>query len=118
MIVKAFLLVSVLSLSACSAFSRAEPVVQAPPEPEVVVRTVEVKRPAPIVPRTDVLVTRDVQWVVLSKETASQRLEDGKSYFALDAQNYQNLSQNIASTRTVIQQKDAVIRTYERYFER
>lgn len=102
-------------LPSCSLLGKEEE--QPPVEREVVVRTVEVKRQAPIIPPTDVFVAKDVQWVVFSKENAEERLEDGKAYFALDAANYQSLSENISSARVIIQQKQSVINSYERYFE-
>lgn len=81
------------------------------------IKTVQISRPAPIVPKSDVLILKDVKWIVVSKETASEKLKDGLAYFALDAEQYENLSVNNSMIRVVIQQKDAVIRSYESYFK-
>lgn len=104
----------VISISACS---KKPDVVEKPVE-TVVVREVAVKRQAPIIPRTDTLKMRDVKWVVISKDTASEKLEDGKAYFALDALGYENVSKNMNDVRTIIQQKDSVIKTYRDYLNK
>ncbi len=81
------------------------------------VRTIEVAKPAPIVPKSDVLILKDVVWVVVDKTTADSKLKDGTAYFALDAEQYGNLAGNLSLLRVIVQQKDAIIRTYESYFE-
>lgn len=104
----------VASLASCSK----KPEVVEKPVETVVTRVVEVKRQPPIVPKTDILKLRDVNWVVVSKETADEKLEDGKAYFALDAEGYSNMSKNLNDVRVVIQQKDAVINTYKEYLSK
>lgn len=103
----------VVSLGACS--NKPEPYVE--PVKQVVVKEVEVKRPAPIVPKSDNLSLRPLDWKVINKDNASEKLEDGKVYFALDAKGYENLSLNNNDVRTVIQQKNATIKAYENYFK-
>ena len=104
------------SLSACSGISSSKTsTITSKPVETVVVKEVEVKRQPPIVPQTDTLKLRDVKWTVVSKQTAEQKLEDGKAYFALDSEGYENVSKNMSDARMVIQQKNAVIQTYRDY---
>lgn len=103
----------VASLGACS--KKPEPYVE--PVKQVVVKEVEVKRPAPIVPKSDKLRLRPLEWKVINKNNASEKLEEGKAYFALDAKGYENLSLNNNDVRIVIQQKNATIKAYENHFK-
>lgn len=105
--------VFVVSLGACS--NKPDPQVE--PVEQIVVKEVEVKRPAPIVPKSDTLRLRPLEWKVINKNNATEKLEEGKAYFALDANGYENLSRNNNDVRTVIQQKNATIKAYENYFK-
>lgn len=98
-------------ISSCGAKNEVEDV------KPVEVRTIEVAKPTPIVPKSDVLILKDVVWVVVDKKTADVKLKDGTAYFALDAEQYGNLAGNLSLLRVIVQQKDAIIRTYESYFE-
>ena len=104
----------VLSMSACS---KNTDIIEKPVE-TVVVKEVEVKRQPPIIPRTDTLKMRDINWIVISKDNAHNKLKDGEAYFALDVEGYENISKNMNDVRTIIQQKDSVIKTYKDYFNK
>ena len=102
---------SLLILSACST-QKVEPVTT------VEVRTVEVKRPAPIVPAPDQLKLRDVSWIVVTADNIDNVLAktDDKVLFALTDQGYENLALNMSDIRASIEQHKRIIAIYKSQF--
>lgn len=110
---KYILLMTFIFLAACS---RPEVEYVAPVE----VKTVEVQKPAPVVPSVDPLRLKDVQWIVITPENAEEqfsKIKNGEAvFFALTAKGYENLSLNISDIRAMIEQQQRVIAIYQRQF--
>lgn len=108
--------ISILFLSACSNTPL--------PTTTLEVNTVEVQRPAPIVPRADILNLREINWVVLTADNIDeefQRLSNsGREavFFALTADGYENLALNLNDINTLVRQQNTIIGVYERSYER
>lgn len=82
----------------------------------VEVRTVQVPRPAPIVPEIDQLRLRDVNWVIITPENAETTLASLSGdavLFAITADGYEDLALNLSDVRAMIQQQQRVIAIYE-----
>lgn len=116
-------LVAALALSfLCSCTSSRQAITQLPtPEPvdRVVVKTVETKRPAPIVPAVDPLKMRTVTWSVVTPDNIDAKfaaLNGDKVLFALTADGYQNMALNLADVRASIQQYNQIIETYKKSY--
>lgn len=111
-VVSLLLLTSVVS--ACSVFKSPTPI-------DIV--TVEAPRPELVVPDTDNLKTRNVEWVVITPDNVEQVFKDleerGMSIvlFAITDEGYENLSLNFADTLKLIQQQKSIIAAYQRYYE-
>jgi hypothetical protein len=89
------------------------------PVTRVDVRTVDVNRPTPIVPRVDQLRLREVNWVVITPENFEERMRQisgHKVLFAITSDGYQNLSLNLSDVRALIEQQRRIIAIYERQF--
>jgi hypothetical protein len=113
--VKAIGFIMSLSLiSACSSHPPVEPVTS------VEVRTVEIPRPAPIVPDVDRLDLRRVEWVIVTPENVDQKFaEIEKSemvFFALTREGYENLALNLSDIRSNIEQHQRIIAIYRQQF--
>lgn len=104
---------SLLLLSACST-PKVEPVTS------VEVKTIEIPRPAPIVPSVDQLDLRPVQWVIITPENADQKFKEIKNgeyvFFALTREGYENLALNISDIRANIEQHKKIIAIYKQQF--
>lgn len=111
---KYVLLASVVFLSACG--SKEEIAV----EPIVEVRTIEVQRPAPIVPSVDQLTLRPIDWIIITPENAEEKfaqITNGELVlFAVTSQGYENMSLNLSDIRSMIQQQQRIISIYENQF--
>lgn len=107
-------IMSLSLLSACSSQPPVEPVTS------VEVRTVEVPRPAPIVPDVDQLDLRQVQWVIITPENIDQKfaeIKDGELvFFALTREGYENLALNLSDIRSNIEQYQRIIAIYRQQF--
>lgn len=83
----------------------------------VVVKYVEVPRPAPIVPPVDQLDLRNVEWDIITPENVDAKFAEIKSgqavFFALTADGYKALAMNISDIRANIEQHKKVIAVYE-----
>ena len=108
-------------ISACA--TTKAPVTQLPPvEPveRVVVKSVPVKTPKPIVPAVDPLTMRPINWVVLTPENVDEQFAKIKSgeavLFAVTAQGYENMSLNLSDIRATIAQQQQIIAVYEKAF--
>ena len=103
-----------LLISACSS-KEIEPV-------EIVeVRTIEISRPAPVVPEIDQLKLRPVQWIIITPENAEQKLNEIKNgeavLFALTTDDYENISLNLSDVRAAMDQQKKIIAVYKSQFK-
>jgi len=107
-------LISAFLLSACATSPALDPVTT------VEVRTIEISRPAPIVPNVDQLDLRPVQWIVITPENVDEKftqIRDGEMvFFALTREGYENLALNMSDIRTNIEQYQRIIAVYKRQF--
>jgi hypothetical protein len=101
-------------LSACSSTPPVEPVTS------VEVRTIEVPRPAPIVPSVDQLDLRTIQWVIITPENIDEKFASIKEgelvFFALTREGYENLALNLSDIRANIEQYKRVVAIYQQQF--
>lgn len=107
-------IISLSLLSACSSQPPVEPVTS------VEVRTVEVPRPAPIVPNVDQLDLRQVEWVIITPENIDQKFTEIKEgelvFFALTREGYENLALNLSDIRSNIEQYQRIVAIYRQQF--
>lgn len=81
------------------------------------------ERPELILPEIDQFKSKDVKWVLVTKDNAEQILNDLESnnkpivLFSLDDDNYQNLTLNMADLMKLIQQQKAIIAAYKGYYK-
>lgn len=105
---------SLLLLSACSSVPKVDPVTP------IEVRTIEVPRPAPIVPAVDQLDLRSVEWVIITPDNIDEKfaeIKDGELVlFALTREGYENLSLNLSDIRSNIEQYKRIIAIYKKQF--
>jgi hypothetical protein len=108
------LLLVFLLVSACSSPAEIEEI------RTVEVRTIEVPRPAPIVPPVDQLRLRPVNWIIITPDNVEEsfgRIQSGELVlFALTADGYENISLNLSDVRSMIEQQQRVIAIYQRQF--
>lgn len=108
--IKYLLLSSGLFLVACGS----TPIEEVKP---VEVRTVEVPRPAPIVPSVDQLRLRPVNWIVITPnniEESFAKIQSGEVVlFAVTTQGYENIALNISDIRSLIEQQKKIIAIYQ-----
>lgn len=106
-----------LLLSACGR----TPEVTEVPVPIVEVRTVEIQRPAPIIPPVDQLNLRTISWVIITPDNIDEKFAQIQSgdivLFGLTADDYENLSLNISDLRALIEQQQSIIGVYQSQFE-
>lgn len=84
--------------------------------PKVEIRTVQVRPPAPIVPKVDQLNLRDVDFHVITIHNMEEKLAENPVYYGLNQEGYKALSLNTSDLLTNIQQQQIIIRTYERSY--
>lgn len=106
-----FALVAISMMAACGPKPEPKP---APIE----VRTIEVQRPAPIVPTPDRVSLKPVKWTVINEQNASERLKKTPVYFALDEAAYKALAYNMSELRGYTEQQAVVIKAYKDHFKR
>lgn len=105
-------LTSLFLLSACSS--------PAPVQP-VQVRTLEVPRPAPVVPSVDQLQLRDVKWAIITPENVDEvfaSMSGETVLFAVTADGYEALALNLSDVRAMIQQQQRIIAIYQSSYQR
>jgi len=107
-----FLLVIVMFLvGACSVPEHVE---QARP---IEVRTVQISKPAPIVPLVDQLRLKPVTWVVITPENVDAKFAEILSgelvLFALTSEGYEALALNLSDLQTLIRQQKEIIIVYK-----
>ena len=112
---KYVLLSSTIFLAACGSSSDIEPV------KPVEVRTLEVEKPAPVVPTVDQLRLRDVKWVIITPENIDEKFAEVKSgevvLFALTPDGYENIALNLSDIRAMIEQQKKIIAIYESQYK-
>lgn len=104
---------SLLLLNGCST-PKVEPVTS------VQVKTIEIPRPAPIVPSVDQLNLRDVKWVIITPDNIDEKFAEIKDgdlvLFALTKDGYENLSLNLSDIRMNIEQYKRIVAIYKAQF--
>jgi len=104
----------VILLSSCSSLQQVLPV-------EVSTRPVE--KPELTLPRVDELRMREVNWIVINQDNVDQVFEDLKNknipvgVYALTGEQYENLGLNFSDIRALVQQQQAIIVAYEKYYK-
>lgn len=105
-----------LSLAGCGLFSLG-------PKPQPIeVSAKPVDKPKLTLPNADELNLRDVEWVVLTPENFEEKIaeagQNGRpiAFFALTDKGYENLGLNLSDLRAYIQQQQAIIAAYKRYY--
>ena len=89
---------------------------------EIFVSAEPIEKPKLILPKTDELDLRDVEWVILVKENWEEqwaKLEksgEALAFFATSDSGYENLGLNYSDLRAFIQQQDAIIAAYRSYY--
>lgn len=82
-----------------------------------------VDKPELVLPPSDALRMRDVEWVLITPENFEEKVaelsQNGRPvvFFALTDKGYENLSLNFSDIRSLIQQKNAIIAAYENYYK-
>lgn len=101
----------VLLLTACSSI----------PNP-IEVSTKPVDKPQLVLPPVDEVRMRPVDWVVINEENMEEKLAEltanGQplAMFVLTGEGYENLGLNFSDIRALVQQQQAIILAYERYY--
>lgn len=104
----------ILSLAACSGTSQPQ---------TLEISTKPVNKPQLNLPPVDELNLRPLEWVVINKDNLEQVIADfensGKPFaiYALTGDGYSNLGLNFSDIRAMIQQQQAIIVAYEKYYK-
>ncbi len=89
---------------------------------EIFVSAEPIEKPKLILPKTDELDLRDVEWVILVKDNWEEqwaKLEksgEALAFFATTDSGYESLGLNYSDLRAFIQQQDAIIAAYRSYY--
>ena len=79
----------------------------------VEIRTIEVSKPAPVVPAVDQLRLRPVDWIVLTPDNVDQKFNQIKTgelvLFAVTADGYENIALNLSDIRAMIEQQKKIV---------
>jgi hypothetical protein len=104
----------VLFLSACGSAQ----IEQVKP---VEVKTIEISRPAPIVPPVDQLSLRPVSWIIITPDNIEEqfaKIQKGELVlFAVTADGYQNIALNLSDIRALIEQQNRIIAVYKKQYK-
>tara|TARA_B110000305_G_C19144980_1_gene495342 strand:- start:239 stop:577 length:339 start_codon:yes stop_codon:yes gene_type:complete len=82
-----------------------------------------IDKPELVLPMAQELNLRDVDWVVVTADNVEQVLADIKKtgrpvvLFALTDKGYENISLNLSDLRSYIQQQQAIMAAYNRYYK-
>jgi len=104
----------VILLSSCSSLQQVIP---------VEVSTKPVEKPELTLPRVDELRMREVNWIVINKDNVEEIFADLKNknipvgVYALTGEQYENLGLNFSDIRALVQQQQAIIVAYEKYYK-
>jgi hypothetical protein len=111
---KYLVLSTAIFLVACSSPEKIEQV------RPIEVRTVEIQRPAPIVPSVDQLRLRNIEWIIVTPDNIEEsfaRIQSGELVlFALTVQGYENIALNLSDIRAMIAQQQRIIAIYQSQF--
>ncbi len=109
-----FLIIS-LSVSGCALLT---------PKPrELQISTTPVEKPKLELPKADQIRMRNIEWVVITKDNYKEVFETlsktGRpiAVFGLTDKGYADLGLNLSDIRAYIQQQQAIIAAYERYYK-
>jgi len=109
-----FLIIS-LSVSGCALLT---------PKPrEIQISTTPVEKPKLELPKADQIRMRNVEWVVITKDNYKEVFEtlskSGRpiAIFGLTDKGYADLGLNLSDIRAYVQQQQAIIAAYERYYK-
>lgn len=75
-----------------------------------------------VLPSADRIVTRQVEWIIITENNYKQVFERLKNenkdivLFGVTAEGYENLALNISDLRAHIEQKNAIILAYRKYY--
>lgn len=110
-------LMAIPLLSSCAIFDSIGP------EPIVKIVTKETLPPKPILPETDLVKMKNVEWVIITPENADEifsEMKPGESkvLFAITADGYEKVSLNLSDVRALIEQQQAIISTYENLWDK
>ena len=89
---------------------------------EIFVSAEPIEKPKLILPKSDELDLRDVEWVILVKENWEEqwaKLEqsgEALAFFATTDSGYESLGLNYSDLRAFIQQQEAIIAAYRSYY--
>jgi len=88
-----------------------------------VVTSAPIKRPELVLPPVDELNMRDVEWVIITRENMDAQLSKltaggaPLAMFVLTGDGYEALALNFSDIRALVQQQQAIIFAYERYYK-
>jgi hypothetical protein len=81
-------------------------------------KPVLVDRAELIVPSIQPVSQNNMEWIIITPENFERIHANGNvTYFSLTAKGYQNLSMNVAELRRYIEQQNAVIAAYQKYYK-
>lgn len=87
--------------------------------PPVEVRTIT--KPAPIVPKTDQLKMRKIEWIVITPQNVDEKIASVKNgngvLFALTDEGYKNILLNNSDVLALVEQQKIIIAIYERSYK-
>lgn len=91
--------------------------------PEVLeVSAKPIEKPTIVVPPVDEVNLRNVEWIVITPENVDERFAELEerglpvSLFAVTGKGYENVSLNLNDIRSQVEQLNAIIVVYERYY--
>jgi len=82
-----------------------------------------IDKPVLVLPESDRLILRNVEWVIVTPENVSDIMSDlrdsneAEAIFGLKDIGYENLSQNLSDLMLFIQQQRIILSAYERYYQ-
>lgn len=100
-----------LAVSACSRT----------PEP-IEISAKPIDKPVLVLPRADTIKPRNVEWIIITENNFAEKIAELEknrqpiAFFALTEKGYENLSLNLNDLRTFIQQQNAIIAAYKKYY--
>ena len=92
------------------------------PQP-ITVSAKPIEKPKLVLPVSDQLFQRKIDWVIITPENVEERFnkvkESGRSIaiFGVTDEGYQNLGLNLSDLRAYIQQQQAIVAAYEGYYQ-
>jgi hypothetical protein len=86
----------------------------------VEIRTIQIKKPAPIVPAVDQLNLRKINWIIITPDNVDEKfaqIQKGELVlFALTTEGYENIALNLSDVRALIEQQNKIIAIYKAQF--